>query len=76
MQELFERLARVETDIGSLKTTVSATAVDVRAIREHLISARATRRASFKTLSIIGGVVTFAATVYAAFQGAFAKILG
>jgi hypothetical protein len=76
MQELYERLARVETNVETLGETMTATAADVRAIRDHIIVSKAKHAFAYKALSIIGAVLTGAVGVYAALHDQLAKIFG
>lgn len=65
-----ERLARVETALSGLTTTVNATAADVRAVRDHMLTTKG-KSAGWRLMgSLVVGVGVFAGGV-----GAIAAVL-
>lgn len=62
MQEVYDRLARVETNVDNMAKVLTDTAADVRAIRDHMIAGKARRR----MLATLGAIATGAAGLYVA----------
>lgn len=63
MDTFDRRLTRVEAGLAALTDTVNATALDVRAVRDHLLIGKGRRAGAWKVLAIIGGIMTGAATL-------------
>lgn len=66
-----ERLTRLETKMELLEPIIRQTADDVRAVRDFMLTAKASAKGSWKVLSLIGALVGGAATIGAALAGFF-----
>lgn len=69
-----ERLARVETSLDGLSKIVNATATDVRAMRDSMLTSTASKAGSWKTLSTLGSAIV-GVGIIAGGVGAMAAVL-
>lgn len=58
-----ERLTRVETSLAALATTVNATAADVRAVRDHMLTSKARSAGGWRVLTLLGALIAGVASL-------------
>ena len=62
--DIVQRLAIVETKVGTLQTTVDSMATDVRTIRDHVVKEKAIKADRNRLLTVVGGVLATLGTVW------------